>query len=238
MNNMRFVAHIDVLGMSSLVEKDAELAWQLLSDLVSVREETHRVGIDFLDTAERVHVPDQIQTVTFSDTIVLFTKGESLKDLRSIIVVTTEFLNKALNLCIPVRAGIAFGTFFFNLDKSMYAGPALIEAYHLGEAAQWIGITTSKEVYQRSKAANFQSGRADVVISAPIPLKGKKQDGYAVNWPAIMATSINAQPPLLAPQIYEGFSQYFGPWESLPFDVKAKYENTAHFINAHYSGQQ
>ncbi len=237
MKHKRFVAHIDVLGMSVLVERDAELAWQLLSSLVKAREDAHNVEIDYLDTAERVAVPDQVGIVTFSDTIVLFTKGNSLADLRSIIIVTTELLNKALNLCVPVRAGIAVGTFFFNLKESMYAGPALIEAYRLGEAAQWIGITTSEEVYQLSKKANFQSGRADVVVPTSIPLKGGEYDGYAVNWPAVMAKSIKAQLPISATQIYEGFAQYFGPWELLTPEVKAKYEHTAQFLNSRHGDQ-
>lgn len=230
-SDTRFVAHIDILGMSVLAAKDAHLAWQLLSDLVKARDEAHSAEITFLDTAERVAVQDQVRAVTFSDTIVLFTKAASLTDLRSIIIVTTEILNKALHLCVPIRAGIALGTFFFNLKHSMYAGPALIEAYHLGEQAQWIGITTSETVYRRSKEANFQSGNADVVIPTFVPVDGGTRDGFAVNWPAVMARSLHAKLPVSAAQVYEGFTQYFGPFESLPKKVQGKYEHTAWFIN-------
>lgn len=232
-SHRRFVAHIDVLGMSALVERNAEKAWQLLSDLVSVREEVHKVQIDFLDTAERISAEEKIRSVTFSDTIILFTKGDTIADLRSITILTTELLNKALNLYIPIRAGLAVGTFFFNEKKSMYAGPALIEAYRIGEEAQWIGICTTEEIYMRSKAALFQSGKADVVIPTNIPLKKGTREGYAVNWPALMTNSIKAPNPVSGKEIYQAFSQYFGDWEMLDVSVQTKYVYTAQFLNEH-----
>lgn len=229
--NQRFVAHIDVLGMSALVAKDPELAWNLLSLLVKARNDAHYTEITFLDTAERIATPDQVHVVTFSDTVVLFTKGANVNDLRTILIMATQMLNKALHLCVPVRIGISVGTFFFNLTESMYAGPALIEAYHLGEKAQWIGITTSAEVYRRSLEAKLQSGTSDIVIPALVPIDGGPQAGYAVNWPVVLRNSIAATLPVTASQVYEGFAQYFGPWESLDTRARLKYEQTALFMN-------
>lgn len=230
-SNQRFVAHVDVLGMSALVATDAEKAWGLLSGLVDARNSAHKVEFTFLDSAQRVAAPDQVGAVTFSDTIVFYSKGDTLTDLRSTIIVTTQLLGDALHRCIPVRAGIALGTFFFNLDESMYAGPALIEAYQLGESAQWIGIATSEEVYLRAKQAQFRSGTSDVVVPTFVPIDGGTRDGYAVNWPAIMRNSIAAELPVSAVQIYEGFAQFFGPFDALPTKVRAKYEHTAWFMN-------
>ena len=217
--------------MSALVSKDAELAWQLLSKLVEARNKVHATHITFIDTAQTIAVPDQIRSVTFSDTILLFTKGVDLVDLRSILVVTTEFLSKALNLCVPIRVGISVGTFFFNLNESMYAGPALIEAYLIGEEAQWIGIVVFEEVHRRATEAKMMSGKSEVVIKTDIPTSAGTQQGYAINWPAVLASSINARLPVTAEQVYEGFRQYFGPYEQQPERVRSKYQNTAWFIN-------
>lgn len=229
--HQRFVAHIDVLGMSALVAKDPELAWNLLSRLVEARNDSHAIELTFLDTAERIAIPNQVQAITFSDTIVLFTKGAQINDLRAILVMATQLLSQALRLCVPIRVGISVGTFFFNLKESMYAGPALIEAYHLGEKAQWIGITTSEDVYLRALKANIQSGTSNVVIPANIPMDGGMQAGYAVNWPVILNDSISAPRPVSVNQVYEGFAQYFGSWESLEVRAKAKYEHTTNFLN-------
>ncbi|NMM77782.1 hypothetical protein B2J88_39850 [Rhodococcus sp. SRB_17] len=230
--HQRFVVHIDVLGMSALVEKDPELVWSLLGQLVEARKDAHATSLTFLDTAQTVATPQHVYTVTFSDTIVLFSRGAALNDLRTILVMATQLLSRALHYCVPVRIGVAVGTFFFNLNESMYAGPALIEAYRLGESAKWIGIVTSQEVYRRAIEARLQSGTSDIVSPANIPVDGGAQPGYAVNWPVILRNSIAASLPVNAKQVYEGFAQYFGPFEALDPQVRRKYENTAAFMNA------
>jgi hypothetical protein len=75
-------------------------------------------------------------------------------------------------------------------------------------------------------------GKAEVVVKTTIPINGGSRQGYAVNWPAALASSINAQLPVTSEQVYEGFAQYFGPYDQQPDRVKMKYENTALFINA------
>lgn len=231
LENQHFVAHIDILGMSALVGKDPELAWQLLSSLVKARKKAHATIRTIRATAERIEPDKQIQAVTFSDTILLFTQGEKDNDLRALIMMSTDFLSVALNLCVPIRIGISVGTFFFNLEESMYAGPALIEAYHLGEKAQWIGITTSEEVYHRSIKAKLSSGLSHGVICTKIPHRDGLKEGYAVNWPISLRDSINTSFPVTAEEIYEGFEQYFGSWASIPPAAQLKYENTARFMN-------
>ena len=237
-SHQRFVAHIDILGMSHLVERDAELAWRLLSTLVEARNDVSSYELTFLDTAERTPVGAQIHAVTFSDTILLFTRSNRLIDLRTILVVTTEIFNKALSTSVPVRAGIAHGTFFFNLTDSMYAGPALIEAYRIGEAAQWVGITVSETVYHRAKEAAVRSGNFDVVIPAEIPMDKGVSAGYAVNWPAILPRWPNVKLPITVPQFYSALEQFFGPFDHLPRRARAKYENTVTFYNAHAAANE
>lgn len=231
--NLRYVVHMDILGMSALVQRDAELAWQALSALVHARDHVGSYEISFLDTAERTKVGERVHCVTFSDTILLFTKSDDLIDLRTVVLVATEIFNKAISTCIPIRVGITHGVFFFNLEDSMYAGPALIEAYQMGEAAQWIGLVASEAVYIRSKQANLKSGRAQVVVPASIPTDAGMKEGYAVNWPAILPLHEGVKPPFSAEQFYSAFDSYFGPYSALSARVRAKYENTVAFYNAH-----
>ena len=143
--DQRFVAHIDILGMSTIVEKDFDEAWGILSDLVAVRDQIGDLNVIF-QANEKAAVSEIIQAVTFSDTIILFTKSCSDTELRCMILAVTEILHKAMCRFVPVRAVLAFGKFLFSFDLSMYAGPALIEAYRTGETSQWIGITLDKSI--------------------------------------------------------------------------------------------
>lgn len=232
MSDHRFVAHLDILGMSSIVERDADSAWGLLSSLVSIRDEAEAYELEFLDSTERVRISETIRSVTFSDTILLFTKGCADTDLRSLIIIATHIFQEALSYCVPIRAGISAGTFYFNIDKSMYAGPALIDAYRCGEAAQWIGICLSSSVEAQAKALNMKTGEVNVIVPWAVPTKNGLCHCSVINWPAITANNFTVKPPLCAQQFYEPFKETFGAFVRQSADVQAKYQNTVDFVNA------
>lgn len=232
-HNLRFVAYIDVLGMSAIVEKDADEAWGMLSDLVAVRDQVGNYELEFPDSKERAILSEVTYAVTFSDTIVLFTKGDSDTELRCMIIRVAEILHKAMCRCVPVRAGLSFGRFFFNIDKSMYAGPALIEAYRVGESAQWLGIALADSVQERAMGLGMMSGSSKIIVPWKVPLKGGTELRFVVNWPAVVAHTLTVRPPVPVAQFYQGFERTFGPFAQLPSEVRAKYENTVEFMNQH-----
>lgn len=232
MSDSRFVAHIDVLGMSSIVERDANLAWSVLSDLVAVLDKTTKYTLAFEDLGEVVETLRVIKSVTFSDTIILFTRDDSDLSLRCLIILVVEIFHKALFKCVPVRAGISHGTFFFNIERSMYSGPALIDAYRTGEAAQWLGVTFSASVETQAKRLGLKTGQSDVVVPWVLALKGGSQRTYAANWPAVFAHDLRISPPISLEQFYQAFEKTFGAFNLLPEDVRFKYQHTVDFMNA------
>jgi hypothetical protein len=117
----------------------------------------------------------------------------------------------------------------------MYAGPALIEAYHIGEASQWIGITLAGSVQDQAKKLEMTSGNRDVVIEYPVPLKSGVEKFHVINWPSVVANDLKFNPPFSAQQFCQPFESDFGPFEKLPDNVQAKYENTVNFINEQLS---
>jgi hypothetical protein len=234
----RFVAHLDILGMSAIVGKDHDEAWEMLSALVDARDSASNTTLEFIDSAERVHVPERIRSVTFSDTIFLFTIGATDSDLRALVVTVTQIFYQALFNKVPIRAGIAFGTLYVNFEKSMYAGPALIDAYEVGESAQWLGIVFSKSLQGRENSLALSRGKSSIVVDWPVPLKQGAVDLSVVNWPAAVAHNFKVPPPLTTAQFYEIFEPTFGPISGLPQDVIAKYANTVDFINFQYAAHE
>ncbi len=147
------------------------------------------------------------------------------------IVLITEIFHKAICKCVPIRAGLSVGEFSFNDEKSMYAGPALIEAYRIGEGSQWLGISLAKSIHEEAIKLNLQTGGSDLVINWDIPLKDKTINGYVINWPALFAHDLKIKHPITSEQFYEGFQSSFGSYEDLPNTVKNKYINTVDFMN-------
>lgn len=229
----RFVAHIDILGMRAMVRRDAEQAWKVLSGLANVRNHLGALEIAHISAGSREPLAQRVFSVMFSDTIVLFTKTEEDEDLQAILVACAELLHKAMCAFVPVRIGLAGGQFFFNLDSSMYAGPALIEAYEIGEAAQWLGIVTTEPICRQAKAANFGSGSDDIVIPAAIPTKQGTVPGYAMNWVAVYRHDFKVPPPISTELFYSQFVDAFGPFVELGAAEQQKYINTTNFINLH-----
>lgn len=215
-----------------MVSKDPEHALRVLSDLADVRENLGKIHLRFLETAEQQMLAENVFSVMFSDTIVLFTKSDTNRDLRAILIATSEVLHKAMFNYVPVRAGVAHGLFFHNIEKSMYSGPALIEAYDISECAQWLGVVTTEAIWRQAVAARIKSGKDDVVIPAKVPTKNGPISAYALNWPAVYRHDFKVKPPIPTELFYSQFEHAFGPFASLPDRERQKYVNTTEFINA------
>ena len=116
-------------------------------------------------------------------------------------------------------------------DKSMYAGPALIKAYRIGEVAQWLGISLDESVQDKAVSLEMKTGGSKVVVKWPVPMKNGCKDVYIVNWPAIFARDLQIVPPVSVEQFYQAFESTFGDFKTLSRAVKSKYENTVSFMN-------
>jgi hypothetical protein len=228
----RFVAHIDILGMRAMVRRDAEQAWKVLSELAGVRHHLSNLELTRIQVGSREALADRVSSVMFSDTIVLFTKTTSNADLQAILIACGELLHKAMFRLVPVRIGLAGGQFFVNSEQSMYAGPALIEAYEIGEQAQWLGVVTTESIWKQATAAPFKSGEDDLVIQSDIPTKSGLRPGYAMNWVAAYRHDFKVPPPISVELFYSQFFESFGPFAELGESERKKYINTTRFINA------
>jgi hypothetical protein len=128
----RYVAHMDMLGMSELTLRDPKLAWAAVSEMPLARQRRVQ-GLSYTIGGNDLRIADHVAAFTFSDTILLFTKGDEAEDLRSILFACLEMLTLLLSRSVPVRIGVAHGLFVFNLDEGLLVGPPLIQAYRLGE---------------------------------------------------------------------------------------------------------
>lgn len=229
-DDLRYVAHFDILGMSRLTLKNPDLAWSTLSHLAIANQE--RLNIAFELNNIRHEMRERVYTFTFSDTIVAFTKSDSVEDLYSITIYAMEVFARALFRGVPLRGGVSHGKFVFNLDMNLFSGPALVNAYHLGECAQWIGLVVDETVATRIKNVPMKAGGADIAVTWCVPQKNLSvRNMNALNWPAVHAHNFVIRPPLDPQGLYKVFEHLFGPFLDLPYDVQAKYSNSVAFIN-------
>lgn len=226
----RYVAFLDILGFANLVENDPDEAWGLLSDLVAIRDHTDKLVFEFTQSKSRIPAGERVRMVTFSDTILLFTLEDTKVDLQSMISLLSLLFQAALKRCVPIRVGLAYGQFYFNIEKSMYMGPALIEAYHISKS-QWLGITISQSASQALLDLKLSKDGIEGIVSWDVPYKDGPRRSYVVNWPVLMEDTLNITPPISTEMFYEAFRSTFGEFKLLEDSKKAKYENTVKFMN-------
>ena len=226
----RYVAHFDMLGMKEAVLRNQDVAWDALSDLNAAKERIYELSIEIISSGHVIK--DRVKTFIFSDTIIIFTLSDLPEDLYSILILSSELFSNSLHRCVPLRGGIAHGDFFFNLDLGLFLGVPLVNAYQIGEEAQWAGITVDKYVFQKSKSIPLKTAEnTHPIIEWDIPLKNQKSKrGYVLNWPKIFKNNFTIKPVPLA-DFYSPFESLFGSYSALREDVKAKYVNTVKFIN-------
>lgn len=229
-DHLRYVAHFDMLGMARLSLKKPDAAWSAICNLARAKEESLNLVIEI--TSTKTLIRDRIKSITFSDTIIVFTLRDEVEDLYAIIILCTQLFADALKYNIPLRGGISHGIFFVNFDHNLYAGPALVNAYNIGEYAQWLGIMVDETVAERCRAIPLMSGTKDAILNWPVPLKtGSTRTSHVINWPYPMRNNFTVSPPISIDQFYKGFAPLFGSFSDLGDNEKEKYRNTVDFIN-------
>jgi len=236
--SQRYVLHLDILGMRVLSARDNREAWDMLSALeIALRKSTNSTVI-YKGFDGPAHIPELVKSIFFSDTIVLYSDSDSLKEFVAIFTAALKLFAEAMYLRVPIRIGISKGLFYTDEQRSMYAGPALIEAYEIGEASQWLGIVLSESVAEDARKEDFRNGRSKLVVDWNVPTKKGPVRASAVNWPVALDGNYKLAPPITAEQLYELFEEYFGPFSTLSESDAAKYANTVEFLNAQYASHK
>lgn len=188
-----------------------------------------------MDSGE--YIQDQVRAFTFSDTIVAFSKSDTDNDALAIVLLTNELFASSLHFCVPLRGGIAHGQFAFNFDLNLFSGPALLDAYELGESSQWLGISLDTDVAEaiaRLPIAYSPRGKATVVEWEVPCTRGHSENRWVVNWPESHRKNYTGPVPLTVETFYQPFADLYGPLHHLEASIRSKYENTVDFFNAHF----
>lgn len=220
-----------MLGMSDLAMRNPDLAWEVLSQLATVKQERLGLEIQKIDTGELIQ--GRVTSFTFSDTIIVFSRSDEPADTYAIVLLVMELFSSAFHYGVPLRGGIAHGRFMFNFDHNLFVGPALVQAYRLSEEAQWLGLRVDQEVAERSARIPIQSVRGKpTVIPWSTPLNGGEvEDSLVIDWVEAHRKNFQVKPPIGVAEFYAPFARLFGPFDALPDAVRVKYENTVVFIN-------
>jgi hypothetical protein len=102
---------------------------------------------------------DQSKVVTFSDSIIIFSKGDSYNDAHKIFHDCYRLLQASLENNISIKGAISFGETTVDFENSLFFGKPIIDAYLLHEDLEMLTVVLDNNAevkldsYEVDKAA-------------------------------------------------------------------------------------
>lgn len=183
-----FVAFLDILGFQELVSNGdhAEIMGKLrkLRRTIDVIQDGAFIPKHFSN--------EQVRTVTFSDSIILFSRGDSTEDLRKIILDTNIIFRAAISQGIPLKGALSWGKVTADFKNSLFFGKPIINSYLLHEDLQMMAVVIDHNADVRMRNQLGEDYMEPITVFKKIPMKSGKiahyvlkpsQDDYAKDYP-------------------------------------------------------
>ena len=180
-SRVAFVAYLDILGFTKLVQDQPEVVGDVLEQFTAISSEQGSEALDYL---------------LFSDLIILYTKDDSELSFQEILSKVADLQYKMLERQIPIRGCISHGhiKLLSGSRGHIIAGSPIIDAYQYEGRQQWVGVMLSPgrlksyEGFMSWYWTQFRSpfaGDRKVAAYKSIPLKDSSGtigafSGYAV----------------------------------------------------------
>lgn len=213
-NNMNMkdgaVTFLDVLGWKGIWREDPS-SLRNLQSLVKftkeIAEEITRIEIENNPVLRGIDT----EVLSISDTIVIFTPGESKAALSIHAKICSHIIPESIKKKIPVRGATAYGAYTY--EGSIMIGPGIDEAASWHESTNWIGVVLAP-------SGHFELGdeqNSHWIKYKHIPFKNRVMSlDHCVNWEMPLEDAL------------ESFKT-MGPF--VP-GIAEKYLNTYEFIKA------
>ena len=169
----RFVAFLDIMGFKDRVARTSHQ--ELFAQLTDFNRD---ITICF-----RKYPQTEIQLAQFSDSILLFSKDTTLESLKYLADATRDIMRTAItqSVPIPLKGAIAQGEMTCDLQKQLFFGQALIDAYLLEENINYYGIIVHHTA-EKSVLELVKTGDNIIFNDIKAPLKSGKITHYELSW--------------------------------------------------------
>lgn len=180
----RFVAFFDILGFKDLVMRSTHnQIYEKLNQISKTKKWLEDLAND--ESTQYKVGNGEIYTVSFSDSIVLFSKNDDHENFIFFLVAVRWFFAKAIDNKIPMKGGIACGEISLNKSEQIYFGQAIIDAYLIEEDVNYFGVTAhnSIEEYINENESELDMEYVNTILfDCLTPLKCGKIEHKNVNW--------------------------------------------------------
>jgi len=176
----RFVCFLDIMGFKDMVMRNShETIYKMLEEFSK-----HRTTLEIPNPLpeELNFESDPLKTVSFSDSIVIFTKNDSKGCLEILTYAASWLFAKAVESGIPLKGVISHGEMSVNISRQIFFGQPLIDAYLLEEDVTFYGIvihnTAEKIINENLDTLLGKEFYFDCVV----PFRTSKIKHYILDW--------------------------------------------------------
>lgn len=172
----RFVVLFDIMGFKDMVQRNSHK--EILKKLTILKETIGLLeSVSATNNAEIAKTKishQQTRSITFSDSIIMFSKGAELEDAAKILVDSYVILKKALDNEIPIKGSISFGEITVNFEDSLFFGQPIIDAYLLHEEFQMYNVIVDHHFETKLKVYGEHQLFSEVLTKHKTSLKSGK----------------------------------------------------------------
>lgn len=150
----RFVAFFDIMGFKDLVDRNSHSA--ILSKLTKLK-----IALNELETADKIpELTDKLEigitrSITFSDSIVIFSESDTAKDANKILVDSTWLIDTAIGLGLGIKGALSHGEVTVDFEKAIFFGRPIIDAYLLHDQLYLYSTIIDNNFERRLKQLNI-----------------------------------------------------------------------------------
>ena len=181
--DMRFVAFLDILGFKELVMREPHRNIYKKLKRIADAKKVLKKAEDNPETCNMVG-NGGIYTVTFSDSIGIFSENDNIKYFKPFIFTLRLLFIEAILSGLPLKGGIAYGKISLEKNEQTYFGQPIIDAHLMEEEVNYMGVIVhSMEKYIENQRDKLDSKFIDKwFFECETPLKCGKIKHTNLNW--------------------------------------------------------
>lgn len=180
----RFVAFFDILGFGSWLESDGskEVFTYIRGFLSSMIRSSLPGSVVHPDMSVDL-VESGIGYISFSDSIVFYTRDDSYDCLKTMLSVCGEFMNVVIcGSSRMIRGALAHGDFYADPESNAYVGQGLIDAYRLEGMQDWLAFSFHHSVEVLPQFEHALVEHPEYIVRSLVPLRTSEEMPYCINW--------------------------------------------------------
>lgn len=151
----RFVAFFDIMGFKDLVQRNSHIdIFEKLKQLKTTLKGLETIINKTLIEQYNVK-PLQTRSITFSDSIVVFSQGDEFSDAIKMMRDSYLILQTATEMGVPIKGALSYGEISVDFEQSLFFGQPIIDAYLLQEELQMYTAVLDNSI--ESKLSTFDN---------------------------------------------------------------------------------